>query len=50
VAEGIETREQLAELRRLGCAYGQGFLFGGPMTSFELARRLGREALISIRR
>jgi len=50
VAEGIETRAQLAELRRLGCQYGQGFLFGGPMTSFELARRLGREVLIGLRR
>jgi diguanylate cyclase (GGDEF)-like protein len=50
VAEGIETRAQLAELRRLGCTYGQGFLFGGPMTSFELARRLGREVLIGLRR
>ncbi|MDQ1424056.1 MAG: hypothetical protein QOD72_1554 [Acidimicrobiaceae bacterium] len=50
VAEGIETRAQLAELRRLGCTYGQGFLFGGPMTSFELSRRLGREVLIGLGR
>jgi diguanylate cyclase (GGDEF)-like protein len=27
IAEGIETREQLAALRRLGCDLGQGFLF-----------------------
>ncbi|HEX7242875.1 MAG TPA: EAL domain-containing protein, partial [Longimicrobiaceae bacterium] len=27
VAEGVETEEQLTELRRLGCGHAQGFLF-----------------------
>ena len=31
VAEGVETREQLAALRALGCDYGQGFLFSEPL-------------------
>ncbi|HEX2189370.1 MAG TPA: EAL domain-containing protein [Longimicrobiaceae bacterium] len=31
VAEGIETVEQLTELRRLGCASAQGFLFARPL-------------------
>ena len=31
VAEGIETAPQLAQLRELGCRYGQGFLLGRPM-------------------
>ena len=30
VAEGVETFEQLAELRRLQCDAGQGFLFAKP--------------------
>jgi diguanylate cyclase (GGDEF)-like protein len=31
VAEGIETLEQLSELRRLDCRYGQGYLFARPL-------------------
>jgi diguanylate cyclase (GGDEF)-like protein/PAS domain S-box-containing protein len=33
VAEGIETQAQLEQLRALGCAYGQGYLFSQPLTS-----------------
>ena len=32
VAEGVETEEQLAELRRLGCELGQGFLLSRPLS------------------
>lgn len=31
VAEGIETDAHLASLRRMGCAYGQGYLFAKPL-------------------
>jgi EAL domain-containing protein (putative c-di-GMP-specific phosphodiesterase class I) len=35
-AEGIETREQLAALRRLGCRLAQGYLFARPMPAADL--------------
>jgi EAL domain-containing protein (putative c-di-GMP-specific phosphodiesterase class I) len=31
VAEGVETTEQVARLRELGCTFGQGFYFARPM-------------------
>ena len=37
VAEGIETQEQSDFLSRLGCTYGQGFLFSRPMTASNFA-------------
>ncbi len=40
VAEGIEQPRQLAELREMGCGYGQGFLVAKPMAAS------GMEALI----
>jgi diguanylate cyclase (GGDEF)-like protein/PAS domain S-box-containing protein len=36
VAEGVETAEQLAKLRALGCRFGQGYLLGVPQTREEL--------------
>ncbi|HEV7631654.1 MAG TPA: EAL domain-containing protein, partial [Steroidobacteraceae bacterium] len=40
VAEGVETVEQLEFLRRAGCHYGQGRLFGEPCTADELGALL----------
>jgi diguanylate cyclase (GGDEF)-like protein len=34
-AEGVETREELALIRSLGCSLVQGFLFGKPMRPEE---------------
>jgi diguanylate cyclase (GGDEF)-like protein len=36
VAEGIEQPRQLAELKEMGCGYGQGFLVARPMTAASL--------------
>lgn len=35
VAEGVETEEQLEQLRSLKCQYGQGFLFSKPLEVVE---------------
>lgn len=40
VAEGIETREQYALLRKLGCRFGQGFLFSRPVTAETISQTL----------
>ena len=37
VAEGIETAEQAARMRVLGCTYGQGFYFAHPVADTEIA-------------
>ena len=40
VAEGIETKEQMQQLRDLGCRYGQGFLFSKPVEALQAERLL----------
>jgi EAL domain-containing protein (putative c-di-GMP-specific phosphodiesterase class I) len=41
IAEGVETPEQLAHLRTLGCTIAQGYLFSGPVTADAAAGLLG---------
>jgi EAL domain-containing protein (putative c-di-GMP-specific phosphodiesterase class I) len=45
VAEGVETAEQLAELRDLGCDQGQGYFFGRPTATEVADVMLRRSAL-----
>ncbi len=33
IAEGVETKEQLAELKQLKCKYAQGYFFSKPLNS-----------------
>ncbi len=44
-AEGIETHEQLFTLRQQGCAYGQGYLFSGPLPADQVPGFLAGFAL-----
>ncbi len=49
VAEGIETREQLGLVRRLGCHYGQGYLFARPMPAPDARAYVERAATRGMR-
>lgn len=40
VAEGIETVEQLNDLKQFGCNYGQGYLFSHPINRSGIERLL----------
>jgi EAL domain-containing protein (putative c-di-GMP-specific phosphodiesterase class I) len=40
IAEGVETTGQRDLLRRLGCDFGQGFLYSRPMAAHELGATL----------
>jgi diguanylate cyclase len=46
IAEGVESREQAAALRELGCDEMQGFLVGRPVPWQEMAVLLGSEAAL----
>jgi EAL domain-containing protein (putative c-di-GMP-specific phosphodiesterase class I) len=49
LAEGVETKKQLAWLRAAGCTEMQGYLFSRPVPAREIAKllsppRVGRQA------
>jgi diguanylate cyclase (GGDEF)-like protein len=47
VAEGIETPDQAARMRSLGCTYGQGYFFAPPLLAGEMEKHL--DSLVSAR-
>jgi diguanylate cyclase (GGDEF)-like protein len=42
IAEGVETRMQLDQLLKMGCEYGQGFLFSPPLDGNAAKAMLGK--------
>ena len=46
VAEGVETKEQLAVLRELGCDYAQGYLLSKPVPLEEILQLWDRSFLV----
>ncbi|CTQ53986.1 Bacteriophytochrome cph2 [Roseibium album] len=44
LVEGIETHHQAETLRGLGCQYGQGYLFGRPMSATNIETLLAKAA------
>jgi diguanylate cyclase (GGDEF)-like protein/PAS domain S-box-containing protein len=45
IAEGIETLDQLSQLQRLQCKYGQGYFFAKPLSCTEAAQLLTQSHL-----
>jgi diguanylate cyclase (GGDEF)-like protein len=44
-AEGVETKEQLDQVRAAGCTHGQGYYFGRPQPARDIARLLAKNGL-----
>jgi len=47
-AEGVETREQLDLVRRLGCTDVQGFFYSRPVPVRDLTKFLAKESGINV--
>ena len=48
VAEGVETREQMAFLRDLGCDQLQGYLFSKPLSADDFVRLVLQDARLDV--
>ena len=47
LAEGVETTEQLALLRKMGCDMAQGYLFSRPVSAAAMADLLRRQPFVN---
>ncbi len=47
VAEGVETKDQLAEMKRQGCTFVQGYLFFKPLPAAECIAQLGQRLAVA---
>ena len=47
VAEGIETEEQMRQVKAHGCHEGQGHFFGEPMTADTIHARLAESTSVA---
>jgi EAL domain-containing protein (putative c-di-GMP-specific phosphodiesterase class I) len=45
VAEGVETAEQVQELKKLDCKYAQGYFFSRPLSREEAEALLSEHAV-----
>ena len=45
VAKGVETVEQLTQLKALGCNYGQGYLISRPINPAGIEQLLNEQRL-----
>lgn len=45
-AEGIETAEQLQQLRLLGCDFGQGYHLAAPVPALEFPTAIDRDPVM----
>ena len=48
-AEGIESEEERETLQRLGCRYGQGYLFSRPLAGADFARLVDDHSMLPVR-
>jgi diguanylate cyclase (GGDEF)-like protein/PAS domain S-box-containing protein len=46
IAEGVETPQQVAELRSFGCEYGQGYFFSRPVDGHTAESLVGAELAV----
>jgi diguanylate cyclase (GGDEF)-like protein/PAS domain S-box-containing protein len=46
IAEGVETEEQLKQLEVVGCQFGQGYLFSGPIVADEAFKLVSENPML----